>query len=93
MPSLTRSPFSDPRRPQREELRRWVAGYARVESRQRQLIRDRGIDHDRIGGISRDMIDAALAPGSRTILKDAERLRGEQAVRRTWRRLRSGLVP
>jgi hypothetical protein len=87
------SPFADPNRPTRAELRRWQAGYARVASRQRELAQAGGVDRKRAVELSRDMIDVALAPGNRTVLKDAVRLRGEASVRRIWRRLRSGLLP
>lgn len=93
MASVVPPPFADPQRPRPAELRRWQAGYARVALRQRELEQARGVDRERSAGLSRDMIDAALAPGSRTILKDRVRLRDEAYVRRTWQRLRSGLLP
>jgi hypothetical protein len=86
-------PFADPGRPTRAELRRWQAGWARVAARQRELAQARGVDRARAVALAREMIDAAFAPGNRTILKDAVRLRGEASVRRIWRRLRSGVLP
>ena len=93
MATVVPPPFADPQRPRPSELRRWQAGYARVALRQRELEQARGVDRERSAGLSRDMIDAALAPGSRTILKDGIRLRGEEDVRRIWQRLRSRLLP
>ena len=86
-------PFADPQRPRPAELRRWQSGYTKVAQRQRELEQARGVNRKRSLGLSRDMIDSALASGSRTILKDAVRRRGEADVRRIWQRLRSGLLP
>jgi hypothetical protein len=87
-----RVPFADPHRPTPIEIRRWQAGYRRAALWQRELAQNAGVDRASSVALSLEMIDVALAPGAPTVLNDAVRQRGEALVRRTWRRLRTGLV-
>jgi hypothetical protein len=88
-----KGPFADPKRPTGAELRRWQAGYRAASVAQAQQLQRAGVDRARARAVSRDLLDAALAPGNRIVFKDAVRQRGETAVREIWKRLRAAHAP